>query len=65
MLGSSGIRGFEYAQPYYLNLAPNYDATIAPRLMTKRGLQIAGQGRYLFDNAAGRGDAANTCTTTA
>jgi LPS-assembly protein len=30
VLGSSGIRGFEYTQPYYLNLAPNYDATIVP-----------------------------------
>ncbi len=57
VLGSSGIRGFEYAQPYYLNLAPNYDATIAPRLMTKRGLQIAGQGRYLFDTAQGEATA--------
>ena len=57
VLGSSGIRGFEYAQPYYLNLAPNYDATIAPRLMTKRGLQVAGQGRYLFDTAVGEATA--------
>ena len=53
VLGSSGIRGFEYTQPYYLNLAPNYDATIVPRLMTKRGLQIGGQVRYLFENAQG------------
>jgi LPS-assembly protein len=53
VLGSSQTRGFEYAQPYYFNLAPNYDATIAPRLMTKRGLQVAGQGRYLFDDSQG------------
>ena len=51
--GSSGTRGFEYAQPYYFNLAPNYDATIVPRLMTKRGLQVGGQGRYLFDTFQG------------
>ena len=57
VLGSSGIRGFEYAQPYYLNLAPNYDATIAPRLMTKRGLQIVTQGRYLFDSFQGEATA--------
>lgn len=55
--GSSGLRGFEYAQPYYFNLAPNYDATIAPRLMTKRGLQIGGQGRYLFDTYQGEATA--------
>ena len=54
-LGSTGIRGFEYAQPYYLNLAPNYDATITPRVMTRRGVQVGVQGRYLFD--AFQGDA--------
>jgi len=53
VFGSSQTRGFEYAQPYYFNLAPNYDATIAPRLMTKRGLQFIGQGRYLFDDSQG------------
>jgi LPS-assembly protein len=47
-LGSTGIRGFEATTPYYLNLAPNYDATITPRLMTKRGLQLGAQFRYLF-----------------
>ena len=39
-LGSTGVRGFEATAPYYLNLAPNYDATLTPRLMTKRGLQL-------------------------
>lgn len=53
LLGSSGTRGFEYAQPYYLNLAPNYDATIVPRLMTKRGLQWNANGRYLFEDSQG------------
>ena len=59
------MRGFEYSQPYYLNLAPNYDATITPRLMTKRGFQLGGQFRYLFEQRAGRGRAPNTCRTTA
>jgi len=53
IFGSSGNRGFEYAQPYYFNLAPNYDATFVPRLMTKRGLQLNGNFRYLFDNSSG------------
>jgi LPS-assembly protein len=52
-IGSTQIRGFEIAAPYYFNLAPNYDATVSPRLMTRRGIQIAGQGRYLFEPAAG------------
>lgn len=29
--------GDEWVLPYYLNLAPNYDATIAPRSISKRG----------------------------
>jgi len=57
VLGSSGLRGFEYAQPYYLNLAPNYDATIVPRLMSKRGVQVGGQARYLFDSFQGEASA--------
>ena len=55
--GLTGIRGFEYSQPYYLNLAPNYDATITPRVMTKRGVQLGGQGRYLFANGQGEASA--------
>ena len=51
ILGSSGTRGFEAAAPYYLNLAPNYDATLTPRYMTKRGLQLGGQFRYLLGSA--------------
>jgi len=57
VLGSSGLRGFEYAQPYYFNLAPNYDATIVPRVMSKRGLQVGAQGRYLFDTFQGEATA--------
>ncbi|MDR0246864.1 MAG: LPS-assembly protein LptD [Burkholderiales bacterium] len=49
--GSSNARGFELTTPYYLNLAPNYDATIAPRLLTRRGLQLNSQFRYLFGGA--------------
>ncbi|HEY4139405.1 MAG TPA: putative LPS assembly protein LptD, partial [Casimicrobiaceae bacterium] len=49
--GSSGVRGFEISAPYYLNLAPNYDATITPRLMTKRGVQVGAQFRYLLGDA--------------
>jgi len=49
--GSSGLRGFEMSAPYYLNLAPNYDATITPRLMTKRGVQVGAQFRYLLGDA--------------
>lgn len=43
--GSSN--GFDYAQPIYLNLAPNYDDTITPRIMTKRGLVLNNEFRYM------------------
>ncbi len=39
--------------PYYINLAPHYDALITPRLLSRRGAQIAAQFRYL--SAHGRG----------
>jgi LPS-assembly protein len=54
--GSSNQRGFEIALPYYLNLAPNYDATLLARPMSRRGFQMGGQGRYLFSDSAGELD---------
>lgn len=50
--GSSGTRGLDFALPYYFNLAPNYDATVTPRIMTKRGVQIGAELRYLFTDVA-------------
>ena len=32
--------------PYYINLAPNYDATLTPRWIAKRGLGIEGEVRH-------------------
>ncbi|MDD0929940.1 LPS-assembly protein LptD [Xylella fastidiosa] len=49
-LGYSGRNGFDYAQPIYLNLAPNYDATLYPRYMQKRGFMIDTEFRYLYDD---------------
>ena len=46
-LGSAGRSGNEIRLPYYWNIAPNYDATITPRLLTSRGLQLETQFRYL------------------
>ena len=46
-IGTTGKSGPELAVPYYMNLAPNYDLTLTPRYMEKRGLQIAEQFRYL------------------
>ncbi|MEO6227514.1 MAG: LPS assembly protein LptD [Thermomonas sp.] len=52
-ISNSGRNGFDYRQPIYLNLAPNYDATLNPRLMTSRGVQLGAQFRYLVDGGAG------------
>ena len=46
-IGSSGRSGNEIRVPFYWNIAPNYDATITPRLLTSRGLQMETQFRYL------------------
>lgn len=45
--GTTSKSGTEFSIPYYWNIAPNYDATITPRLMTKRGAQIGAEFRYL------------------
>lgn len=45
--GTSSDNGFEYEQPYYWNIAPNMDATISPRVMSKRGVQVGNEFRYL------------------
>jgi LPS-assembly protein len=46
MIGSSSS-GIDAALPYYLNLGPNYDATLTPRLITDRGTMTEVEGRYL------------------
>ena len=46
-IGSTGKSGLEISTPYYLNLAPNRDLTIAPREFSKRGLQMTAQFRYI------------------
>ncbi|MFW5954596.1 MAG: LPS-assembly protein LptD [Guyparkeria sp.] len=45
--GNSTEGGFEYAQPYYWNIAPNVDATLTPTILTRRGLGLGGQVRWL------------------
>ena len=45
--GTSSKSGIEFTLPYYWDIAPNMDATIAPRLMAKRGLQVNTEFRYL------------------
>ena len=53
-LGSASNLGLEVAAPYYFNLAPNYDDTLTPQIMTERGLQLQNQFRYLTRHSEGR-----------
>ncbi|MHB1292036.1 MAG: LPS-assembly protein LptD [Sulfuricella sp.] len=51
--GSTVNSGAEFSLPYYWNIAPNRDATVTPRFMTKRGLQLKNELRYLDPKYAG------------
>lgn len=51
---TSSDTGFMLVTPYYFNLAPNYDATLYPRYMTKRGLLMEGEFRYLTRSSEGQ-----------
>jgi LPS-assembly protein len=55
--GHSGNNGFELQVPYYFNLAPNYDLTLTPGLLSARGVQLGEQFRYLTTNSHGQVDA--------
>ncbi|MCI0749959.1 MAG: LPS assembly protein LptD, partial [Nevskiales bacterium] len=52
--GESDTTGWDFRVPFYLNLAPNYDAQITPRVMSRRGTQVATEGRYLLPRHSGR-----------
>ena len=53
----SSRNGFDWRQPIYLNLAPNYDMTLTPRWMSKRGIQLGTEFRYLTETGRGVLDA--------
>jgi len=43
----------EITLPYYFNIAPNRDLTLAPRFMLSRGVQFIADGRYLGESDGG------------
>ncbi|MCF6364296.1 MAG: LPS assembly protein LptD [Gammaproteobacteria bacterium] len=53
-IGESSRSGDEFSLPWYLNIAPDKDATLTPRYMSKRGVLWDGEFRYL--TARSRGD---------
>ncbi|MFJ2365740.1 LPS-assembly protein LptD [Pseudomonas sp. NPDC087697] len=52
--GTSTKTGFMLVTPYYFNLAPNYDATLYPRYMSKHGMMMEGEFRYLTKSSEGQ-----------
>jgi LPS-assembly protein len=52
-VGYSGNTGADLSVPYYFNLAENYDLTLTPRLMSKRGLLLGGEFRFLTETTRG------------
>jgi len=44
--------GYELEVPWYWNIRPNLDATITPRFMTRRGLQLQTELRYLNEQGS-------------
>jgi len=50
---SNDRSGRDFALPYYWNIAPNYDALITTRHLSKRGAQLGAETRYLFSHSNG------------
>lgn len=46
-IGAGSDNGIEVSAPYYWNIAPNRDATLTPKLMTHRGIDLGAEFRYL------------------
>lgn len=52
--GMTQVSGFDVSIPYYFNLAPNYDYTIQPRYLSKRGFMLRNDFQYLDEMSRGR-----------
>lgn len=56
--GYSSNSGLDLALPWYWNIAPNYDATLTPRVLSRRGVMLDTEWRYLRPGMAGELDLA-------
>ena len=52
--GMGSTRGIELSQPIYWNIAPNYDYTFTPRFMSKRGVILGNEVRYMNEMFQGQ-----------
>lgn len=53
VVGMSSARGLDISVPYYFNIAPNYDYTLSPQIITKRGVMLGNEFRFLTDHLSG------------
>ena len=53
VFGVDSVNGIELQLPYYWNIAPNRDATLTPTFMTKRGINLGSEFRYLENGYSG------------
>lgn len=51
--GIDSVSGVALTVPYYFDIAPNRDATLTPTFMSKRGVDLGGEFRYLERNYKG------------
>lgn len=54
IFGLDSRSGIEYVQPYYWNIAPNRDATFTGSVLTRRGVDLGSEFRYLERDYQGR-----------
>ncbi|MBD3670973.1 MAG: LPS assembly protein LptD [Gammaproteobacteria bacterium] len=52
-IGYHNESGWDISVPYYWNMAPNYDMTITPHLVSERGILLEDKFRYLTENSRG------------
>jgi LPS-assembly protein len=51
--GHSSTNGYQLEVPYYFNLAPNYDLTLTPGILSARGVQLGAEFRFLTASSHG------------
>jgi LPS-assembly protein len=54
VFGVDSLSGTQLTTPYYWNIAPNRDATVTPTIMSKRGMNLGSEFRYLENSYNGR-----------
>ena len=53
-IGTTNRGGLEVTLPYYLNIAPNRDLTLYPKIYARRGVQLGADARYLGEGYVGQ-----------